>query len=163
MNLHWKIFKIANLICLALITIFFIWPIITQPALTSKIRNYFYAIIILINATAIINCVLNISLVNILVSGERLTLKRKILFWIFLVLFAATVLLFGYGFCHELLRILNYKTGGYKPHISWWNLMIPLFISITGIYVIIVQIVIFFKKESAYRKSLDQFIDEIGS
>lgn len=163
MNIHWKIFNVVNLICLALTTSFFVWRLgaFYRP-LNDSADFLFYGILLSVFLAVIIDCVNNIFLTRLHADGRNLTLTRKICFWILLILFVGAISLFAYNTAYVTWRYFRY-TGAYKPYFNQRYLMHVLSISVTGLYIIIMQIVLFFRIRSSYRQAIKDTISEIGS
>ena len=163
MNIHWKIFNVINFICLTLIISLIGWPLFKNSRpLNNAIDLVFYVFVILIPMVVTINCLHNLSLTKVYTASEKLTIIRKISFWILLALFTLIILACIYQFFNTL-HILMKSTGAYKPYLNLRIFIQVLSISVTGIYIILMQVNLFFKINRSYRQGLDNFIDEIGS
>jgi len=158
MNTHWKIFNIVNLICLTLIIGF----ISVNLYFYERPSDYlFYVVIFSIILVVTTNCIHNISLTKLCVTGEKMILGRKILFWILLILFAAIIFFFVYLTYDEIERDLRYNTYGRKVRLKY--LLQFLSISVTGLYISGAQVVLFFKTRRSYQSLLSSSVDEIGN
>ena len=163
MNTHWKIFNIVNLICLTFVISIFAWPLFTHPGSIHTLRDkVFYAVVIIIILVVIINCLHNIFLTRLCADGGRMTLTRQIFFWILLVLFAVIMSLFIYNTCQEVYFRFYYK-GPYRRAggLLYFNQFVSL--SVTGLYLVIAQIILFFTIRKSYRCRLDNSVNEIGN
>lgn len=164
MNKHWKIFNVINLICLTLVISLVGLPHFNDPYPLADIRDIFlYVLIALIPVTVISNCLHNIFLTRIYAAGKGLSTIRKIFFWILLTLFTIIVLFFLFQFLSSLYFRLKY-TGAYRSPDFKSRIFIELLsFSVTGFYIIVMQVILFFRIKRFYRQKLDSFIDEIGS
>jgi hypothetical protein len=163
MNTHWKIFNVINLICLVLVSTFFIWPDISGfHSLDNSQDVSFYSVIIIIWLIVICNSLHNIFLTKIYASCEKLTLFRKVCFWVLLSLFSMIVLGLTFQFIVGLSLRIKYSAA-YRPYLNYSTLLKFLSVSLTGLYIIVMQIILFFRIKRSYVQSLDNFIDEIGS
>ena len=164
MNTNWKIFNILNLICLVMITGFFVWRFSSdiQP-INNSVDVFFYGVLASIWLTVIINCIHNISLTRLLTEGRNLSLSRKIFFWLLLILFAAVVIFYGFLTATEIQRYFYQPDGAYNYQVSLKYFIQIISISIVGIYIVIGQIILFFKIRRSYGQGIKETIEEIGS
>jgi hypothetical protein len=162
MNIHWKIFNVINMIHLVMVTGIFLWPFFLGfgSSFSDPRDIIFFVFLVLVVFTVIINCLHNISLTRVLAAGRKLTTLRKVGFWILLILFAAVVFLF----IQQLFVQLSVRfTRAYIPRSNTNNLIKALSISLTGVYIIVMQMILFSSIKNAYRQNLDDSINEIGT
>jgi|GEM_PF-5108404 len=163
MNIYWKIFNIVNLICLTLVAYFLALPFLAGRYHLNNSKDFFlYAIVILMILAVVFNCLHNIYLTRLCTNRARMSLTRKIWFWTLLALFAAVMWLFIYYTCEAIFFRLKF-TGAYKPTSSIKYFKQMSSISITGLYIIIAQIILFFRIKQSYMKEVKDTISEIGS
>jgi hypothetical protein len=142
---------------------FFALPLFSRPHPLNKITDiFFYLIIFLMLLIVITNCLHNIFLTKVYAAGGRLTTIKKTGFWILLILFTTIVLAFTYQFFISLSLRRRY-TGAYRPYFNLRIFAQTLSISITGFYIIAMQVILFFSIKRSYRQELDNSIDELGS
>jgi hypothetical protein len=163
MNLHWKIFNVINLICLTLVISLFVQDIFNFSRSLDDISDVFsYVVVCLIPIIVVTNCLHNISLTKIYTTGEKLTSFRKVYFWILLSLFL--IIVFGaiFQFIFGLTIKIQYS-GYYQAPFIYRILLQLLSVSITGLYIIVMQLRIFFKIKSSSRQELDNSINQLGT
>ncbi len=162
MNAHWRIFNILNLICLTLYTSFVVWPIFERPPLDLLHHKLFYLINLLVLLIVVVNCIHNIILTGILASERYFTLIRKIFFWILYTLFTAVILVIVY-FIPDVLLYYFREKGTLLESFNLRQVVQMLSILATGLYIIVMQIILFFKIKRSYRRGLNNSVDEIGN
>jgi hypothetical protein len=163
MNIHWKIFNVLNLICLTLVTGFFVLPIIQHPyPVNDLLDTFFYVITGFVMLIVIINCLHNIFLTRLLDSTQKLTATRKVFYWILLLLFMIVILVFAYSFVEHLATVFT-QTGAYQSYFKPRLFTESLSVTVTGFYIIVMQIKLFRKIKNHSRQELDDSIDEIGT
>ena len=161
MNTHWKIFNIVNLTCISLVTSLFIWPILRDSDLSASTNRFFYIVGLSILLVVTANCLHNISLTRLLTVERNLTLTRKIFFWILCILFSAVILVFAYQTPDAFLHYYLFRE---TPHTSYLRPAIHILsISITGLYTMAMQIILFYRIRKYYRQGIKDTIDGMGS
>lgn len=164
MNIHWKIFNVINFICLTLVISYCAWAVFANPpsidTLTGKL---FYGFIIIAILAVTINCLHNVFLTRLYADSSRMTTNRQIFFWFLLVIFAGVISLFIYYSWLELyLRLINMH-GAYKRMGGVRYFTQFLSISISGLYIIVAQVILFFRIKRSYRLGLNNSVAEIGN
>lgn len=162
MNIHWKIFNVVNFICLTLVISCCARSIFAGTISADTLRGkLYYAFIITAILVVVINC-LHVYLTRLCFNGERLTLTRQIFFWVQLVLFIGVMSLFIYYTSLEIYLRFRF-TGGYKRMggLRYFNQFLS--ISVSGLYIIVTQAILFFTTKRSYRQQLNNSIDKIGS
>ena len=163
MNTHWKIFNIINLICLTLVISCCSQALFINPQPVNTFRgNFFYSFIIIAIIVVIINCLHNIFLTRLCVDSRRMIFTRQIFFWILLSVFAGIISLFIFYTSLEIYLRFQF-TGGYKRSGGLRYFKQFVSISVTGLYIIIAQVILFFRIKRSYQHRLDNSIDEIGN
>lgn len=163
MNTHWKIFNIINLICLTLVVsccsqVLFSY---TQSLNTGR-PKMFFALTIIMLLVVVINCLHNLFLTRFCTDGREMTFKRRIFFWILFIFFAGIMSLFIYYTSKEIYFQFRF-TGAYKPIGGLRYFKQFLFISVTGLYIMIAQVLLFFTIKRLHQRRLDNSVAEIGS
>jgi len=164
MNTHWKIFNIVNLICLTLVISCCGWTVFTNPQSIDTVRGkLFYAFIIVAILVVTLNSLHNIFLTRLYTYSGRMTLTRQVFFWLLLVVFAGVMSLFIYYTSLELYLRFEYMHSPYKRMGGVRYFKQFLSISVTGLYIIVAQSILFFKIKHSYRQKVKDTINDIGS
>ncbi|MBL0182607.1 MAG: hypothetical protein IPP96_10025 [Chitinophagaceae bacterium] len=163
MNTRWKIFKISNIAEIIIISALIAAGIYISPLPLDGFEDFIvFAFVCSIPVITAINCTGNILLLNHQGTGKKLSLGRKIFFWSFFIAFLGTLILLLSGLL-SLYSKYSSHSGNTRLVVRQLMILIAMLVFfLNGLYILVMQVILFIQVRKKYTKGNLLIIEQIG-
>lgn len=162
MTVIWKIFSIANIAEILVVTSLIGYGLYTGfPQFENSNDYFFFGFIISIPMLVTLHCIGNILLLSRYTTGKDISLRRKIGFWILTLLFLGLMILLSLPTRNILLQVISPES----PALTTRQLLIfysLVFSLIAGMFVLVMRIILFYKIRNRFKRNELSLIEELG-
>ncbi len=165
MSLKWKIFKTANIAEIILVTTLMALSVYSSDLSFKSTFDFFtFFVFVTICISISTNSFLNIHLLGFIITGEKMSARRKVVFWsLFVILFLAVILLILVlvKFYAEIMRTVPFKNSAdFKAYGSFLWITV---ITTNACFILYLQVMLFYKIKNVSSKTETMLIDNIGT
>ncbi|HEX2683719.1 MAG TPA: hypothetical protein VHL77_07295 [Ferruginibacter sp.] len=164
MTAGWKIFKLANIVEILIVSTLIAVGMITSPLPVETFEDKFaFVFVCSIPVFTTINCIHNILLADNQNSGKHLSIGKRVFFWVFFVVFVGIMILalIGlYGILESFRAAMGYNRLNLRQKFITFSILTFL---LNGIYILIAQVRLFVHTGKKYKQGNLLIIEEIGS